>query len=559
MPRGVITLPPRGRVYSNPGSTPALKLTNNFEGPAGATVTIGNSGGNLGNAFDFVTIGGGDTLTYDTSESDIAGALSGKFVTGASGSALTGWTVKSLGLQTQVWFRAYMYFTAFSGNCRVIRFLTPAGTLCGSIQVNGSGKVQTLNSASAQQTISTLTLPANKWFRLEGFFTGSSNAGRIQVQIFTSNPYGSVADETNTTGTNISTGGVFGAVNFGNPASVANYTFWMDDIGVSNTGPLGAVAPPGAASLGHPVRGVIPQTFSKGRSSGTVPKIIQLVNTAEGGTAGTTISTANSGGASGAGFDAVSIGGGTTGAFDYTETAHGTLAYKFATGSSAAVYGSWTTSIGTQSQLWFRYYVYVTAVPTALYRTLAFLNPSGSTLCGAVSLTTSNQIVITDSGDTARATITSGIPLNQWFRLEGFIIGSATAGQVSLSLFTPKDSVTPVETHTSAASFNTTGFIGQTRWGVPGAAANAGPLWLDDIGVSNTGYLGPAGLPSGAIFYSLPHPVRAVIPGRIIGGGRLPSQHSTPPYMPPVNPKTQATGLDGSPLPSLITTFPGNL
>ena len=256
----------KGRVSSNPGSNPAILLLNSFEGGTqGTGVTSGNSGGASGNAFDLVNIGALSAITFDNTESDAAGFLAGKFTTGSpSSNDYVGWA-KPLGLQNQVWFRAYCYFPAFAGNVRLIRVLTPSGTLCAAIQVNNSGKVQTLNSAGAQQTISTLTLPVNQWFRLEGYFIGSQNRGQIQVKIFVSNPYGTVPDETDTSGSAVATIGTFGDITFGNPSSVANYTFWLDDLGVSNTGYIGPVNPRQYGALTAPVRGRIPQNGPRGR------------------------------------------------------------------------------------------------------------------------------------------------------------------------------------------------------------------------------------------------------------------------------------------------------
>ena len=62
--------------------------------------------------------------------------------------------------------------------------------------------------------------------------------------------------------------------------------------------------------------------------------MVTLLNNFEGGTAGTTISTANSGGASGTAFDTVNVGTGATNAYDATHVAHGTLACKIATGGT---------------------------------------------------------------------------------------------------------------------------------------------------------------------------------------------------------------------------------
>ena len=213
-----------------------------------------------------------------------------------------------------------------------------------------------------------------------------------------------------------------------------------------------------------------------------------LLNSFEGGTSGTTITTGNSGGASGNACDATTIGSGATLAFDNTHAAHGTLAMKVATVASAASHFDWTTSMGTQTTVWFRTYLYVTANPAAgirFFRTL-----TGSTLCGAVALATTGHLQAINSGGTSSGTTTNAISLNQWIRVEGFITNSATVGQVGISLFNSPDSTTATETLTTAANLNTNAQANAYQFGTA-TVTNGGPFWMDDIGLSSTGYLNP--------------------------------------------------------------------
>ena len=256
---GVTASPSRGgRVSSNPGSLPAFLLRNSFEGgiPLGATVSTVNSGGGSGNAFDSVTTSTTHaTVTFDSAESDAAGLLSGKIATDAtSGNAYVTWQT-SLGLQTQVWFRVYCYFTAFpAGNLRLIRLESSATTQCALIEITTAGQVRTLNAASTTLTTSTATIPLNRWFRLEGYCIGSPNLGQVQVKLFSTSPYGPVsgADETDTSAA-ANTLSSIGKIDFGNPNSSASTTFWIDDLGVSNTGYIGP-ATPRPVPLPGPVR-----------------------------------------------------------------------------------------------------------------------------------------------------------------------------------------------------------------------------------------------------------------------------------------------------------------
>lgn len=216
-----------------------------------------------------------------------------------------------------------------------------------------------------------------------------------------------------------------------------------------------------------------------------------LTNSFEGGTNGTTLTTGNTGGASGNAFDAVNIGTGAANTFDNAQAAHGTLSNKVSTTATvSSCYDEWNTSMGTLSQVWFRGYYYFTANPAATVRLWSCLVTS--TTCAAVRVTTTGTLQFTNTGGTVILTSTATVPLNQWFRVEGFVIGSATVGQMEMKLFKTADSSTPDETDTSTAVQNTSGSPNTYRFGVTSALANAGPYWMDDLGLSDSGYIGPA-------------------------------------------------------------------
>jgi hypothetical protein len=219
-----------------------------------------------------------------------------------------------------------------------------------------------------------------------------------------------------------------------------------------------------------------------------------LLNSAEGGTNGTTVTTGNSGGNSGTAFDAVSIGSGAALTYDSTRSAHGNLSYNFSTGVTAVLSNvQWTTIIGGfQPQIWFRAYSLFTSVPAATQR--IFTSTNGSTGAAIfVVLTTGHIQCRTGAAGTQTLNSTNAITAGQWFRLEGFVIGDPSVGQVEFKLFLggSVDSITPTETQTSAATVNTTGQVNACSFGISTNTANAGPYWEDDIGLSTTGYIGP--------------------------------------------------------------------
>lgn len=218
-----------------------------------------------------------------------------------------------------------------------------------------------------------------------------------------------------------------------------------------------------------------------------------LANSFEGGTSGTTVSLANSGGTSGNAFDVVNVGTATTVAFDNAHSAHGGLSCQLATAAtSASAFVSWTTSMGSQATAWFRSYFYFTANPAVQHRILNFL--SGATAVGNVLLKTNGTLIFTNSAGATVLTTATTIPLGSWWRLEGFVTGDAAAGQWEFRLFTSNpDAAVPDETQTSAATQAMTGAVTVYRFGIGANIVSTGPFWIDDIGLSSTGYLGPAG------------------------------------------------------------------
>lgn len=228
-----------------------------------------------------------------------------------------------------------------------------------------------------------------------------------------------------------------------------------------------------------------------------------LVNSFEGGSNGVTVSTANSGGLSGNPFDVMNIGTGATVAYSTTHAAHGSVSCEVATtASSAAANAEWSASMGSQTQVWFRMYLYFTAWPAANIAVWRAFQ-GGNQVCG-LDVFTPGLLKFFDANNSGIITSTATIPVGSWFRVEGFVIGSASTGQVQMKLFDNPDGTIPTETDTSAANQNTFGHPDNYRYGGVSASTNIGPFWMDNVGLSNTGYLGPAkAASSGSIVPSL--------------------------------------------------------
>ncbi len=214
---------------------------------------------------------------------------------------------------------------------------------------------------------------------------------------------------------------------------------------------------------------------------------------AEGGSNGTGITAGNSGGASGDAFESVSLGAGATAIYDNAQAHNGSLAAKLATGGSAADcslnYGS---AIGSQPTVYFRAHVYMTANPGTSHRLIDAWDSGSGQLCFAIYLTSSGQLMSVNTAGSTIQTMSASVNLGSWFRVEVMLIGHASTGQVEVKLFNTADSTTPTETITSTANQNTRGSANNFRFGAAGDPLPASrTLWLDDLGISTTGYLGP--------------------------------------------------------------------
>jgi hypothetical protein len=220
---------------------------------------------------------------------------------------------------------------------------------------------------------------------------------------------------------------------------------------------------------------------------------VYLTNGFEGGTSGTTISTSNSGGNSGNAFDAVSIGASATLQFSSAQAAHGSLSMALTEpATAAATYVEWSASLTGSSiaTVYFRAYVYLPANPP---NNLRFIQAySSGTLCGSVTSNTNGKIVLSNSANTIEQTFTTAVSTAAWFRVEGSLTGaSGTGGAISCSLYNSPDSTTATESH-SVSGFNTTGAVTAILFGEPVAETNSYTFYMDNLGASDTGLLGPA-------------------------------------------------------------------
>lgn len=214
-------------------------------------------------------------------------------------------------------------------------------------------------------------------------------------------------------------------------------------------------------------------------------------NSLEGGTDGTTITTGNSGGASGTAFDVVTIGTSSTLTFDAAQASRGLLSAKYVTPAAtpAATYTGWTTAIGTLTvDCYFRFYLYLTANPSAVNRVLNFLN--GAAIGAGLEISATGKLIT--KGIATISTSTNSVTLNQWVRIEGWY-RTGTTGTLEVKLFNSPASITPTETISGNATAGLTQWTAY-RFGMPGATPEASyTMRLDEIACGDNGsYFGPA-------------------------------------------------------------------
>ncbi len=208
----------------------------------------------------------------------------------------------------------------------------------------------------------------------------------------------------------------------------------------------------------------------------------------DGGSNGTAISTANSGGASGDAWSTVTIGGTSTLTYSNTHAAHGTLSAAFQLAASTVTSLN-TTKPGTTTQHWFEFYFWAAANPAATTTLYTALN--GASVAATVALSTTGKLLLAPSSGTTVYTFTDSVTLNAWNRVEGFIVNSTGTGTMQARLYSG-DSVTVVEDSGAQSTTSTLAQCTNHTFGQAAAAAGTTlQFWLDDCGVSTTGWLGP--------------------------------------------------------------------
>jgi hypothetical protein len=225
--------------------------------------------------------------------------------------------------------------------------------------------------------------------------------------------------------------------------------------------------------------------------------VTDLSNTCE-GTAGTAITNANSSGPNQ--FDTVTrTGTGTNSTWDSTHAHAGSTSLLHALAAVASTaYEDWTTQITPTpvANAYARFYVYLTAYPTANTRLLAFIGAAANQ-CAVQLLTGGTFRLVNQAGGTP-ATSTATLPLNAWCRIEvDCTSNTGTTANLAARLFSGAnlETTTPDTGGSISASAQTvTSQVSDARYGMSSSVTmtTAWNCWYDDVAFSDTATPGPA-------------------------------------------------------------------
>jgi len=499
--------------FAGPANSTVI-LTNNFEEgllqPASGpfeygSVTPATSGSATSNAFDGVTqlpstpvnlplffAGNPGTAAHGA----VCAQLFTTGGTGGQGPVNVFWST-SLGTQNTVYGRAYIRLNAYPAvDDTLIQFIS-FGAYGGGILFTAAGSLGIQSQGFGEFFNAINNLPISTFFRVEWqVICGAAGSASCTVKLFTTEdaitPTATVTDTTGQYGV----GGVINQVNFGwNTAHPNQPVMYLDDLGLSTVGYMGPAGEQGTGTLA--ISNPVFSTANSGTDSGNL-----LYNNLEGGTNGTTITTANSGGASGHAFDVASVTNGTL-IYSNAHSAHGSLAAAMSTtvaGGSALI--GWTTSLGTVTSLYGRFNLYLTGYPNVVDANVQ-MKGTGSSSAGNVQIDTTGHIIAQTPSFANAFTFTNAIPLNQWVRIEWFLQGG-TAGnaQFTINYYASVDSINVTETHTDTASAwgGTGGTIDEMDFGWTNTHPSQPTIYIDDLAMSPFQFLGPAGIPMTGVY-----------------------------------------------------------
>lgn len=235
----------------------------------GTAVTIGNSGGTSGDHWDAVATGTASAVIYDNTHA-IHGLVSYKLTTAAAVDTLTlNWT-PSGGPWPTLYSRVDCYLTAYpSSDTTVAQYFTTGGVITAQLRLTSAGLLKTINASGATAATGAIPVPLNQSFRLGFDVTGSAAAGVITARQYAAVDSVTVTETLNSTSQN--TAGVLTSWSAGYmlTSSGASSVIWMDDLALTDAGPLGPFSGSGALIAGSGQAGAVPTLRATAALAGT--------------------------------------------------------------------------------------------------------------------------------------------------------------------------------------------------------------------------------------------------------------------------------------------------
>lgn len=226
------------------------------------------------------------------------------------------------------------------------------------------------------------------------------------------------------------------------------------------------------------------------------------LNTFEGGTDETAITAGNSAGVSGDSLDSDIL----LASFDNLRAAHGAFSARCSVSASSTAHVAWSTTGNT----WYgRVSFYMTAAPPANMQLIRVISTTTDRFFFRIM--TGRTVQITSSAFGDLGTSSTVLSTNQWNAIEFTLtVGGPAANLAQCKIYTDQYYASPVETIN--ASSTTISSFDRIRFGCNFSGSQTYDLWIDDLGLDNTGYIAGLGL------QNAPPPVR--MPSAVVRAAR---------------------------------------
>ncbi|OLT24412.1 hypothetical protein BJF79_13805 [Actinomadura sp. CNU-125] len=209
-------------------------LENTFEGGTpGTAVTVANSGGLSGDAFNEVDPSS-STITY--SSGALHGTVACQITTVADDDPYFAWT--SLVSGTTTWGRVYLKIGSLPpDNINIVRHLAGTATVI-TVRVNSNGRLGLLYGTGTFAGNGTVAIPVDTWVRIEWTVTTGLGTGSVQATLYTDPESTTPADTLSTSSINTGTASAVTRQRMGMLSS-ETWSFALESVAFSDEGPIG--------------------------------------------------------------------------------------------------------------------------------------------------------------------------------------------------------------------------------------------------------------------------------------------------------------------------------